>query len=286
VSDNSNLSERLGRYSITARGQIARGPSIGEIAGYAAAAGAGLVMAGGADAAVIYSGVRNTPIELHAASFAPEQASPLNLAATPYGVDIYGTSGAEFSVRLNFHAEAAPATQSNAAHTTYYGIGANVIANPAAGAKLLGADSSGSSLNGLNLPAGMLISAGAGNFGASSAGWSSRKQRVGGATGGTGPAGYLTPGATAIVGFMLGNGNYGWIRLLIENTFPKHPLDDGGNMPGNYPDRITVIDWAYATDGDPITAGVPAPAPLALLAAGAVGIAAFRRRKLVPVRAD
>jgi hypothetical protein len=78
-----------------------------------------------------------------------------------------------------------------------------------------------------------------------------------------------------IAGFKLGSGNFGWIRLHVENTDSDV-----------YPDRMTAIDWAYEDSGAAIAAGAtgsaapaPAPASLALLATGAVGVAAMRRRR-------
>ena len=66
--------------------------------------------------------------------------------------------------------------------------------------------------------------------------------------------------------------DYGWIRL--EYTVGSNGLANS----------ITATDWAYDTTGAPITAGdVGAPEPsttaLAILAAGAAGVAALRRRR-------
>jgi PEP-CTERM motif len=71
---------------------------------------------------------------------------------------------------------------------------------------------------------------------------------------------------------------YGWIRVAVGKT------SFGGILP---PDGIEVIDWAYNTDG-PILAGqtsgpspVPEPGamPVMLLAAGAAGVLAWKRRR-------
>lgn len=67
--------------------------------------------------------------------------------------------------------------------------------------------------------------------------------------------------------------DYGWIRLVY---------DDGPN--DGAPDSITAIDWAYGANGTPITTGeTPTPEPsaaaLSLLASGAMGIIALRRRR-------
>jgi hypothetical protein len=77
---------------------------------------------------------------------------------------------------------------------------------------------------------------------------------------------------TGIAGFQLGSGNFGWIRLHVES------------ISGKSADKLTAIDWAYEDSGAAIAAGAtgsaaPAPASLALLATGAVGVAAMRRRR-------
>ena len=91
-------------------------------------------------------------------------------------------------------------------------------------------------------------------------------------------------GVTGFVGVKLGNSDYGWIRLLISGI--------QGEFTGTVPNQIKVIDWAYEScTGQSINAGqtrdgatcgstdVPEPSTLALLAMGALGISAFRRRK-------
>jgi hypothetical protein len=73
-------------------------------------------------------------------------------------------------------------------------------------------------------------------------------------------------------GFRAG-GNYGWIRVKWEA--------DSGN---GFPNKITVLDWAYEDSGAPIAAGdtgtpEPGTMSMSLLAAGAAGIVAWRKRK-------
>lgn len=66
--------------------------------------------------------------------------------------------------------------------------------------------------------------------------------------------------------------HYGWIRLSAPSTWPG---------------SLTVVDWAYETRaGVPILAGattggtVPEPGTLQVVALGAVGLIAWRRRRL------
>lgn len=74
-----------------------------------------------------------------------------------------------------------------------------------------------------------------------------------------------------------GKQDYGWVRLIYTDS------SNGA------PDSITAIDWAYGADGTPIITDVPSATPepstadLALLAAGALGVLALRRRKKATV---
>ncbi len=88
------------------------------------------------------------------------------------------------------------------------------------------------------------------------------------------------PGAFGFAGFEFEtsghNTDYGWIRL--EYTLGSNGLADG----------VTVEDWAYDNTGASIQAGQistgsstpePSTAAMGLLAAGAAGVAALRRRR-------
>ena len=95
-----------------------------------------------------------------------------------------------------------------------------------------------------------------------------------------------------LFGFALPNGDFGWIRLNVEDLGLNQPFTDYLNTAAGigplftgqgFADRITVVDWAYDDQGRTIFAGtlnVPEPGALSLLAAGAAGIATMRRRKL------
>ncbi|TWT42679.1 PEP-CTERM sorting domain-containing protein [Botrimarina hoheduenensis] len=79
-------------------------------------------------------------------------------------------------------------------------------------------------------------------------------------------------GGTGVAGFRFqkeGATHYGWIRVRIE-----------ANEKG-LPAVVEALEWAYEDEaGKAIRAGlVPEPAGLALLAAGAAGVAALRRRQ-------
>jgi hypothetical protein len=99
-----------------------------------------------------------------------------------------------------------------------------------------------------------------------------------GSTGGQ--LGNFSAGKTGFAGLAVTDGShnvteYGWIRLEVSN---------GQN---GFPDELQLIDWAFDTSGAPIAAGeeataTPEPGTMALglLASGALGVAALRRRRL------
>jgi hypothetical protein len=90
--------------------------------------------------------------------------------------------------------------------------------------------------------------------------------------------GVFPDGVPGFAGFQLSNGDLGWVRLEWNDS----TYHDG------YPDHLIAIDAAYNdVAGQPILAGQgisaatpePGSMPLALLAAGAIGIAAWKRRR-------
>jgi hypothetical protein len=84
-----------------------------------------------------------------------------------------------------------------------------------------------------------------------------------------GPYGAWATGGTGYVGVQFlneatGANNFGWVQLNINPTTLA----------------TTIVDWAYENTGASLQAGiVPEPTGVSLLAAGAVGMAAWRRRK-------
>ena len=69
-----------------------------------------------------------------------------------------------------------------------------------------------------------------------------------------------------------GNTHYAWLRLQLEE-----PWSDVGSA-----DKVTIVDWAWeSVPGRSIEAGavVPEPSTLTLLATGALGVHAFRKRR-------
>jgi MYXO-CTERM domain-containing protein len=84
---------------------------------------------------------------------------------------------------------------------------------------------------------------------------------------------FRDPNGTGFLGFNTGRGDYGWLRVMVS---------DAGSP--NYPNELEVLDYAYDTTGNPIPAGFtgapePGTSALAVLALGAAGITAWRRRR-------
>jgi hypothetical protein len=89
------------------------------------------------------------------------------------------------------------------------------------------------------------------------------------AYGGSNPNAQFNNVSNAFLGLSFASGAnlyYGWVRVSVNNAAGT----------------FVVHDWAYDNSGAGIAAGaVPAPGPLALLAAGAAGLSRLRGRKTV-----
>jgi LPXTG-motif cell wall-anchored protein len=223
---------------------------------YAAAAGATLAVSGSADASIIYSGIIDKTI-----SVAPDQSGHTN-AFTSIAI---GATHARVAIN-----EA----------TNFFGYGRIGAADITGGPHLKFAVGSFDSLP-FNSHAPVLKEFGAGQLIAATA------FSAGGTQGlllrghGThGPHGNLTAGpfgpgtVTGFIGFEIGNNNLkGWMEVKVADI----------NSDG-YAEEVEVISYAYNnTIGGAIDAGQTTPEPgtaaLGLLASGAAGLLAWRRRK-------
>lgn len=273
MTEKTSLQQKLEQYSTTTKGQTIHSLSAAEIAGYAAAAAAALTMAGAADASIIYSGVQNISVAIDPTVQATAATIYNVNSAAPIDMDGGGT---DFLLSVGFAGRIdGPST------AKYIGAGYLQAKN---GAAFLGSPG-GFEVGGVNLAGGATVGPG-GVFSAYGAG----RLRV--VSMGTTSTGNFASGVTGFVGIKLGSGNFGWIRLRLDNLGPNQPFTTqltGGGFPPigsgqGFPDKVTVIDWAYDDSGAPIhvadpTSQVPEPSSLFLLAGGAAGIAAFRRRK-------
>jgi hypothetical protein len=270
MREGTGLEKKLDQYAVAAKGRITEGRSLAEIAGYAAAAGASLGLAGTADAAIIYSGVLNQSVMISpaAASTATNLSFPMDGAGNGFLANV------SFALNTTAFTSFASSMVNGNAGVQANGVAAFLGANPNAADKLA---------------AGAVISAG-GTFSALFGG-NQRYQTV--TSSGLGPNFFgnisnpFTNGVSAFVGIKLGTGataSYGWIRLILEDL-ADNPVGALGADGANYFDKVTIVDWAYDDTGAAITAGATAPAlnapdSLALLALGAAGMGAFRRRKV------
>lgn len=255
--NSSRLGSRLKKHFAAIRSQRAASCAA-HWQVYAAAAGSALALATNASASIIYSGVQNLTASVDPAittSFASNAAHLLdsNGQQLPQGFNL---------VAANFIAN------------TQHGLNRQTEAN------LLNA----SGLGGLKFFTEGGVPALFQRYGAGSL-ISGRKPAHPGAfllNTGTPPDPGFTAGATGFGGFRFftanGQEDFGWIRLTFElgSVFRAQSIE--------------AIDWAYDSTGAPIVAGdegppptLPTPEPatggIALLASGAAGVVALRRRK-------
>lgn len=273
-----NIDERLAQYGVTAKGQLGEGRSMIEFAGYTAAAGVGLALAGNADATVIYSGVQNVSVSLD-----PTMATMTTSSYFNTNVQSLSINGDTFGIGVLF----AGFRNEGASSGLYVGIGALFADGDQAFMRTGG--TGGYKYAASNLPASASIGPG-GIFDTSAAG--RFLYRFAATDGGGTPYTYnsafgnFVSGASGFVGVQFGNGDYGWIRLRLDDTDLNQPFSDPLQDGSGFPDMVTLVDWAWEDSGAPIhvgdvgdTTSVSEPSSLALLAAGAMGLAAFRRRK-------
>jgi MYXO-CTERM domain-containing protein len=222
---------------------------------YAAAAGSALALANSAEAAIIYSGVRDITASI---------ASGTRTSATEF-IDINGKGNGFVLFAQDFVC--------NNCRPPFERWEVGLIPGNSGGRQILAAGAGADSVR--RLVSGALISSGASYFGIP---YDVRRREV---ILNKPPSTYTRgdwPDAsnTGFAGIRFTEGgqpHYGWIRLKFSEQ-------------AGFPDSITAIDWAYNdVAGAPIRAGqtssVPEPGgkALALLAAGSVGLLAWRRRK-------
>jgi hypothetical protein len=207
---------------------------------YAAAAGSGLAMTTSAEASIVYS-------------------TPLNLTAKPGYSWHTAINGAKFTGFATFNGSPGP-PHGWAGQATLLGKaletagGNNVLKNFASGAKILqhatGFFNSGNVV----------------------------KQRATYNSGTVHSLGHFNEGEPGFAGIKIGS-DFGWMELKWSQ----------GSAPGNaIPGSLTLLGWAYETDpntaiaaGDTGVASVPEPSTglMGLLAAGAGGVLAWRKRR-------
>lgn len=79
-----------------------------------------------------------------------------------------------------------------------------------------------------------------------------------------------------------GQTDYGWAEISLNNGGTPPSRHSNHSNPDDPTGQFTLYGYAYDDSGLPIGAGaIPEPSSLALLVAGAAGVAALRRRKKV-----
>lgn len=268
MKTNATLAEKLSQYRLTLPSQPSQ-KSPADWLAYAAAASASVAMAGNAEAAIIYSGIQNVTAQID-----PSVQSP-NSLANNQNTATFTIGGSQFLLNALFIGA------QGSGGVKYMG-GAGVFVDSYNNALMLG--SGGGPYSASFLQASQADIGANGYFSATGAGHFHVQTVIGGSSGNA-YEGQFPIGGTGIVGIRLATGNYGWIRLRIEDLGVNQPFNtlNGGvglGLGENFADKVTAIDWAYDNSGAAIHAGdVPEPSALALLAAGAAGIGVFRRRK-------
>lgn len=239
----SDLESALDRYCEAAQTtqRVLGGARLKNWALFSTAAGSAFALASSAEAAVIYSGVQNIMVTRTG-----------TLGSDFQNVDLNGDGADDVAIHLLWSGGTAAADlkglTSPGAFVKTFGLGNSA-------SRLSSSSSVSIGLNGGFASLGLLRFA---NSASTIAGiWPG-----GNPTATSGFAGVQF----ADTGFQL---HTGWLRLELHN-------DANGA-----PDKLTLIDWAYeSVSGAPIhVADVPEPSSLALLAAGAAGLLAFRTRR-------
>jgi hypothetical protein len=263
---NPTLDHAIAEYAMRARAQSAR-PASGGLLGYAAAAGAGLAMTAGADAAIIYTNVDLTLfVNQPSVAGGNSWVSSYNY----YDIDFNQDGTPEFSAMVFWSMLTnGGATSFNAIAdvSRQFGITGGAVIN---GSNELALLASGTPINPPNQP---------------STGGRELKTRWQSSGGSVHDYGTWGQGVIGFAGFGFqigGSQHYGWVRLSWDDLVGL----DGAAGADGYVDQLTIHDLAWndtpdgaIAAGDGIPAPAPAPAPLALLACGAVGLAALRRRR-------
>jgi hypothetical protein len=247
VAESKDLDAALDQYGRSAR-CVKSAPQRRWVAYAAAGAGAGMALPTGAQAAVIYSGPQNISAAITNTSGGGN--------GTSTGIDLDLDGNPEFNIRARFTGE--------------YDLFRVDLRYPAAGVSFLSNGNTELKIATAGVPISFGTASGAPNA------YLLRYVSVNnGDTGGDWPQ---SVAEYAVVKFNIGTGtattsHFAWVRLRWDNI---------GFGPGNTPNRITAIDWAYESQPNtPIIAAVPEPgsALLALLATGAAGVMAWKRRK-------
>ena len=255
LRESAQLNERLSDYSAITRTSARANARLGRLGNwpiYAAAAGSALAMATSASASIIYFGPSNN--YGNNTSHAPHVSTPqvnatfhsgninLDHSGHQLGLFVSAAAGADLASLRGVdkvHIFASPGVSNSFAFAKRFLPGATINGSALAVGEILMAKTHGAAPQ-------------SGNFFPNQSGFAGLE-------------------ITSVGTVSTKHTEYGWIRLEIL---------DGKN---GFPNTLEAIDWAFDTTGAAVTAGELAPEPgtmaLALLAAGAAGVAALRRRR-------
>jgi hypothetical protein len=273
---NSRLKDRLENYTAAARSSGATRTMLGKRLGnwpvYAAATGSAMAMATNASAGAIYSGFQNLTASVTSVGL----PGPASVSRHSSKAALLTSKGAGFSILVE---QAVTKSQMGVTSMGMPYLQKGILAG---GAGVLGfgglefLDQGSYSLRKLRF--GKNIST---QFGFGATGGALKEFAGNSTLGNLFSVGVWRPGqerfaAFAIYNYSTANPQYelGWVRLVYS-----------ASAINGAPDSITAVDWAFDPSGAPVTTGEGIPEPstlaLALLASGAVGVAALRRRRKV-----
>lgn len=244
--DDARLDRRLNDYSALARVTAAANSLCGRAGNwpiYAAAAGSALAMATNASASIIYSGIIDASVTAPLAG--TNQIQPIDVDGLSHFFNLVVGASVSSAVAKGF-----ASVEAVGPVRVFVNTASTQLAKRFASGNLISAGA-GVQEDKRVVAERFSTSVGFGNF----------------VSGVPGLAGIAIIGQ----GSLHNQTDYGWIRLVYTN-----------NSTTGLPGTLEAIDWAIQTDGEAIGAGyVPEPGTMALglLACGAAGIAALRRRR-------
>lgn len=276
MSQKHLLDVDLEHYSVTARAVLNLKPPakrLGELTLYTAAAGSALALAPGAEASIIYSGIKNITISIDkSVAYNPSQihiTSKFNQAIST-SVNLNNDGG---GIKFRIYSSGpppAPGTSSTEMRNVAAAYGAGGLAFLGDSFPVAKFNASTANINSKNSPW---------NNGGNLR-WNLHARAHLGSAGIHSTLGNWNPGVSGKVegfaGIKFANDDLGWLRF---------DLTTGGSLGRTL--SLTLVDWAYqSVPGASIHVGdtgstpsVPEPSTLGLMALGATGIAMLRRRQ-------
>ena len=251
------------RESVDRRRRVGKGVSA---AGFATAAGSALAMASGAEAAVIFSGPQNIYVAIHPTS--------INSNYMPIDIDGDGVEDLQFGIYASF--SSGGSTSPSYSSQRMFVVGSTFSGVQQASVALDNSYSSPRKFSAMSSVGSAENWAGSTN----SEAVFNQGQNI--LISSNVPSGTWSGSENGTIGFRLKKGgdvHYGWLRVeLVDPTTPQGSSQGSSYFADGLSDQVKIVDWAYeSTPNTPIP--VPEPSGLAMLAAGAAGLGAWRKRR-------